>query len=103
MTTTALAVQALNADSERWKEISSSLGAGATNVGGLNVSASEFPSRGSLDTLYANLSDKVIDLLIAGRNEAREIADELEHVKQVITSADEVAKENIEQFWDYTF
>jgi hypothetical protein len=103
MVTVAVAAQALAADAERWTGVSEALGDAASAVGGLTVASGDFPSRGSVDTLYPSLMEKVTGLLISGRNEAKEVSDELLHVKRVITSADERAKESIEQFWDYTF
>ena len=101
MTTLAIALDALNKDSDRWSQVSTGLGATASTVDAITIPDGEFPRRGSLENSYANLRTKVTNLLVGARDEAGEIAAELIAVRSILQGADEAAKAAIESRWDF--
>lgn len=103
MTDIKMAIAAMNADSQRWSEVSSSLTTAAGSADSLNVAEWSFPTQTDIDLhgLYGQLQDKVATLLKDGGTEAKEISDELIHVSKILTKADESALESLKGVWDY--
>lgn len=101
MATLKAALDALDNDSERWNDVSAKLDEAAKAANLLVVAPGEWPDRCNLESLYAQVEDKVTALLLAGRDEALDVGAELKNVKTILQSTDEQRKTELERLWDY--
>ena len=103
MSTLKMAIAALNADSKRWAEVSTSLNEAATAADGLDIYPQSFPAMAdtALHPVYVELQTKVADLLVGGTKETHEVAEVLVQVRTILQGSDENAKTRLESTWDY--
>lgn len=103
MTDIRMAINAMNADSERWSGVADDLGTAAGQAAALNVASWSFPEQADIDLqpLYTQLQDKVTQLLTEGKTATQDVADELIRVRDVLQGADDNARADLQGLWDY--
>ena len=94
--------EALTSEAAEWDDTSTALSDAASTIAGLSLSAAQFSfisSMTGIDSSYAQARQHVEDVLTAGAEETKQLADALREVRRDFQSTDQNVVHEVQSVW----